>query len=301
MKFNWKGILLWSNHFYGICAVLLSIESTLLLNHVIPNPYLLLLIYLGTIVFYTHAYLQESKTGAINERANWYKKHFAYLNGRQFLYTCFCIYIVFVKLNLVSIFLSATLFVKLVLLITGFLSAIYYMPHLRIPLLRSYRTNGILKSLAIAWVWTILCCFIPVWFYDQNLNILVSATFGFYFFQFYVYVLVLAILFDIKDVNKDQHEAVFTIAMTLGAAKTVKMIIAPLLILYYLFVIYGVLFMGLHPGLLLLQMPLVIVTYLVSLKVLKQKEIYINILLIDGLLVIKATLAIAFVLLSNAV
>lgn len=295
MKLNWKGIFLWSNWFYGFCAVMLSVESSLLLLNRYPNPFLLLLIYLGTIVYYTHAYLVECKLGEHNERVIWYLKKQKFLQLRQLVYTCICLYIGFFKLDAFNVFLHASLFVKIILLISLLLSAAYYLPTIHFISFQNSRNRGVLKSISIAWVWTFTCCFIPVWLGSNNPTVLLTKTANFYFLQLFIYVLVLAILFDIKDMLKDQKESVYTIALWLGAQKTVKQIIAPLLILYYIIVMYWVAVTKISVYYFALQGLLIVISYLIAHKVLKQKAIYANILLIDGLLIIKAIIGIAYV------
>ena len=299
MKLNWKGIFLWSNWFYGFCAVMLSVESSLLILNRYPNPFLLLLIYLGTIVYYTHAYLVECKLSEQNERVNWYVGKQKYLQIRQLLYTGICLYIAFLKLDLFQLFLHASIFVKLVLLISFLLSAAYYLPTIHFISFQNSRNKGVLKSMSIAWVWTITCCFIPVWLGSNNTTILLTRTANLYFLQLFIYVLALAILFDIKDISKDRKESVNTIALRLGAHKTVQQVIAPLLLLYYIIVMYWVAVTKISFYFLALQGLLIVLSYLIAQKVLKEKAIYANILLIDGLLVIKAVIGIAFVLLGG--
>jgi 4-hydroxybenzoate polyprenyltransferase len=247
-------------------------------------------------VYYTHAYLVECKLGEHNERVNWYVEKQKYLQLRQLVYIGVCIYIAFLKLDLFQLFLHASIFVKLVLLISFLLSTAYYLPTIRFISFLNSRNKGVLKSISIAWVWTFTCCFIPVWLGSNNSTILLTRTANLYFLQLFIYVLVLAILFDIKDMLKDQKEAVYTIAIRLGAQKTVQQIIAPLLILYYIIVIFWILGARISAYYLALQGILIILSYLIAHRVLKEKAIYVNILLIDGLLVIKAVLGIAFVL-----
>lgn len=289
---NWKGLLLWSNHFYGFCAVLLSIESTMQLQHQFPSVYLLILIHLTTVVYYTHAYLLELKMGGENERVNWYKKNHNYIRLRQFIFTCICLFIALVKLDLFFVFLHSSLFIKLIFFISGLLCIVYYVPNVKSISLRSYRTRGVLKSSAIAWVWTIACCFVPVWIGTTNKLLLDNGQFVIYFFHLFVYVLILAILFDIKDIKKDQQEAVHTIALKLGATNTVKNIVAPLLILYYFIIIYWVICMHRSPMYLIIHGSLITLTYYIAYYIIQQKAIFLNILLIDGLLLVKAIVGI---------
>ena len=299
MKLNWKGIFLWSNAFYGFCAVMLSVESSLLLLNRYPNPFLLLLIYLGTIVYYTHAYLVECKLGEQNERVIWYLEKQKYLKLRQLIYTCICIYLAVVKLDIVNVLINANLFVKFILLISILLSAAYYLPTIHLISFPNSRNKGVLKSMSIAWVWTFTCCFIPIWLGSNNPNLLFTKNVNLYLLQFFIYLLVLAILFDIKDMSKDQKEEVYTIAVRLGAYKTVKQIIVPLLLLYYIIVMYWLYAKEFSAYFMVLQGVLIIVCYQIAHWILKLKAIHANILLVDGLLVLKAIIGIAFILMNK--
>ncbi|MEK0423143.1 MAG: hypothetical protein RLZ95_1053 [Bacteroidota bacterium] len=290
MKLNWKGWLLWSNQFYGICAASLALASGFVLLHQLPILWMLLLIHLATVLFYTHAYIQESKNGLLNERVMWYQKNKLYLIVRQIFLSCICLYIAIIKLDLFYLFLQASISVKFIFCTTILLALTYYLPNLSFSFLKSYRAKGVFKSLAIAWVWTVICSLFPIWLVNNATFNIYDEAFIIYFLQLFIYVLVLAILFDFKDMQKDQVDEVNTIVLKLGLSTTLKTIIIPLLLLYYGTVVYWLYITGMSPISYVLQGFLVILTYLIAHKVIKQKAIHANILLIDGLLILKAIL-----------
>lgn len=295
VKSNWKGLLLWSNQFYGICAMSLATASTLVLLGVTPPLVILLFIHLSTVVFYTQAYFQENQEGIYNERAKWYNTHKRYLQIRQVVYVSFCVYLALFQIGMPSLFINASIFIKLFLLLTILISLLYYSPIFVTLSIKPYRSMGMLKSISIAWVWSIMTCVLPLWSIgsDSFVRILNELTFWVYFGQLFIYILILSILFDIKDLNRDKQELTNTIVIKYGVKKTLVYIIRPLLFLYMaLFIIQAIcnnyIFLNY-----IAQAGLVILTFSIANKVVKQKGIHINILMIDGLMIIKAILSIA--------
>ncbi len=297
MKLDWKGILLWSNQFYGICAVLLAIESNVLLLHTMPNVFLLLFIHLATVLYYTHAYLKEDQDGIYNERSKWYQKHQYYLKIRQVFYTIACAWLIVVKLDAVRLFIHAALMIQITLLASVAISAIYYLPNYPFFPFKSFRNKGILKSAGIAWIWTILCCMAPIWFSTSAnfTEMLSSFPFWAHFIQLYFFILILAILFDIKDLYRDKEAFVNTLVVKHGVDFTIHKIVLPLLLFRFLFTLVGHYWQGGGYMHLLSRLLILILIYIVSRIIVRQKAIHINMLLIDGLMIIKAILSIGVV------
>ena len=297
MKFDWKGAFLWSNQFYGICAVLLAIESNVLLLHTIPKVLFLLTIHLVTVLYYTHAYLHEDQEGIYNDRSNWYKRNRRYLKIRQAIYTIVCLWLLMVKLSAIRLFLHAPLTLQLIFLASFALSAIYYLPNYAFFPFKSLRNKGILKSAAIAWVWTVLCCMTPLWFSTGSnfLNMLSTIAFWAHFIQLFSFILILAILFDIKDLYRDKEAFVNTLVVKHGVDFTIHKIVLPLLMLSFLFTLLGHYWQGVSFMHLLSRLFVLVLIYFVSRIVVYQKAIHVNMLLIDGLMIIKAILSIIVV------
>lgn len=296
VKINWKGLILWSNHFYGICAVLLAIESNFILIQKMPNLFLLLFIHVVTVVYYTHAYLQETHDGVYNERTTWYQNNARYLIIRQILFTCLCIWIGLFKLDIINLFYHATLWIKCIMLLSIFISAIYYLPKYSIFSFNIFRHIGILKSISIAWVWTIISCVLPVWFELHNnfTNLLTTYSFWNHFIFTFLFILVLAILFDIKDLYRDKKELVHTIVSKHGIDFTIYKIIVPLLIIMLMFALVAYMLHINNGWQFIINVLNLGLTYHVAKKVIYLKDIYTNILMIDGLIVIKSISSIGF-------
>lgn len=303
MNINWKGILFWSNQFYGIGAVLLAVASNLLLLHTVPDIFILLFIHLITVLYYTHAYLVEFKEGIYNDRSIWYQKHKIYLRYRQLTFTFFCIYIGIFKLNILKVVYNTKFEFKIYLIVTLLLSAVYYLPTLNQKIPNLIRNNGIFKSISIAWVWTITTCFIPVWFSTEikNGSLFISDAFLIYSAQVFLFILALAILFDIKDIYKDSNENVNTLVVKLGILKTINRIIVPLLILNAILVLWLFCISKLTVLYVLFEFIVLVLTYIVSRVVVHIKSIHANIILIDGLIVLKAILSICCFIICNFV
>jgi 4-hydroxybenzoate polyprenyltransferase len=291
--FTWKGLLLWSNHFYGIAAGLMSIEMVLTIFNKPPSIFLVVCIYLSTIVYYTYAYFDEIETGIYNERSQWYLQNKGYLKIRQVVLILLCLYLAFFKLPLIDVFYSTTTSIKIILLLTLIISFFYARGHVILKNIQ-IRNKGFLKCLSIAWVWVVVGGIAP----------LVMASggqvewnpFSNYIFmqllQLFVFILILAILFDIKDLNRDQDEKVKTLVAKYGIKPTIYKFILPLVLLYIWVSLF--LFFRLEQPLVYLIFPfliaflLILVTYLVQ----KRTAIHENILLIDGLIIAKALIGI---------
>jgi hypothetical protein len=290
VKLNWKDLLLWSNQFYGICAVFLAMETNVLLIQKMPHLFLLLFIHFSTVVFYTHAYLNETHDGVYNERTTYYQNNRKYLIIRQILYTCLCMWIGFFKLDLFNLFLQSSMLIKLILCFSIFISAIYYLPKFPLLKLKSFRDRGIVKSAIIAWVWSIVCFVFPIWFElgENFTNLLSTYIFWNHFIFLFIFILVLAILFDIKDLHRDKKELINTIVAKYGIDFTIHKIIVPLLSLLFIFVLVGYILHVNSGWQLIINLLILGLTYMVARKVIYYNAIHTNIIMIDGLIIIKS-------------
>ena len=296
--FIWKGLLLWSNHFYGIAASLLTIETTMLILNQLPSFFLVAFIYIGTLVYYTYAYFNETSTGLYNERSKWYQSNKGYLKIRQIFLILLCISIGVFKLQLIEIFILLSIGLKLILCIALVIILLYYYAH-KIFKRVNLRNKGLLKSMSIAWVWVVVCFILPIVIQSQG-KYNFSAHYALpHLLQLYLFILILAILFDIKDINRDNDENIKTLVAKYGIKPIMYTFIFPL-VLVYLWVSFFLLFRlqesfvyFLTP--LLISFLIVMVGYLVQ----KRKTIHENILLIDGLILIKALLGILLLLFAG--
>lgn len=294
--FNWKGLLLWSNHFYGLCAILLSIESTLILTGSCPSFFTLAFIYLSTVAYYSYAYLKETQSGIYDERSNWYHKHKNYVIIRQVLLVMVVLYIAILKLGGIKIFFSLNASVQSVLLVSLLLSILYYLPNRNTKNIKSVRNWGIAKSISIAWVWTVSCCLLPIILAIKidNHAIVGIVHCVLYFTQLFIFILLLAILFDIKDLARDKEELVNTIVLKYGVKNTIQKFALPLVSAYTFISCLIYHFFDQSLLYLLSQILLIVLVYFVISIIIKVKSIHYNILFIDGLIIVKSLLGIAY-------
>jgi len=292
--FTWKGLLLWSNHFYGIAASLLTIETTMLILNQLPSFFLVAFIYIGTLVYYTYAYFNETITGLYNERSNWYQSNKGYLRIRQVFLILLCFGIGVFKLQLIEIFILLPIGLKIILCIAVLVTLLYYYAH-KIFKRVNLRNKGLLKSMSIAWVWVVVCFILPIVIQSQGKYNFSEHEALLHLLQLYLFILILAILFDIKDINRDNDENVKTLVAKYGVQSTINRFIFPLT-LFYLGVSFFLIF-SVHASYIFLINPILIslLIFLVSYLVQKRKSIHENILFIDGLILIKALTGILLV------
>lgn len=258
--------------------------------------FVLALIYFSTVAYYSYAYLKETKSGIYDERSKWYSKHKKYLLIRQLLLVIAVLYIAIIQLWGIKIFFSLSLSIQIVLLFSCLLAFFYYLPIVNCKQLKSIREWGITKSISIAWVWTITCCFVPILFITKTKSptIFTTTHFILYIFQLYIFILLLAILFDIKDLTRDKEELVNTIVLKYGVQFTIQKFATPLMAMY-IFISVLIYYLYHQTFLYVLsQIMLIVMVYFVIAVIKKTKAIHYNILYIDGLMILKALLGIAY-------
>lgn len=279
------------NYFYGICAVALSIEASLQQNHPLNHPLWYVLLFAGTVVYYTVAYLHEKKTTSINPRTIWYKQHQQWIRTSQQI--------------LILIGLSAGIYLLIqnrsgLQFINGWqLISIFLFPLLAlwyysdaIPWFRrsSLRSKGWIKPFVIGFIWagtvniypSILSAMETHSSYEPDI---------FHFLLFLkngMFIAMLCILFDIKDYATDYNEELKTFVVRFGLRKTLFFIIIPLTTIGLgTFLTYG--FSHHFPAsrMIINTIPfilLIIVTYQMH----RRKSILYYLAIIDGLMLVKA-------------
>ncbi len=103
-----------------------------------------------------------------------------------------------------------------------------------------------------------------------------------------MFISVLSIMFDIKDYAKDYNFELKTFVVKFGLRKTIFFILIPLLLLGWVsFVTYGLLNGFSFMRIFLNTLPFLVCT-VVALELQKRKSIYFYLIIIDGLMLVKA-------------
>lgn len=296
--FNWKGIILWSNHFYGICSTLLAVEASLYLLNKIPSISILTIIYLVTVFFYTHAYLNETEDGIYEQRSRWYRNNKKIIIASQFFYLILIFYIGVFKLQLIQLLSQASFSIQFLIVFSILIAYSYYRPVKKGSWAIQIRNQGLLKTASIAWSWLMACVFAPVFMINSPsaMNDYVKGPIALYGAQFFIFILILALLFDIKDLNRDKEELVQTIIVKYGIKATIQQLVFPLLLIYLILSLVINYYFHPHPLYVLSQCLILLMVFLVAYHIEKVQSIHYNILCIDGLMIAKAGIGIIYLL-----
>ena len=284
---KWIGYLLWNNHFYGWCIVALSISSGLYLTGKIPSILLLAASYIATVIYYTNAYFNELPNEHNQARTIWYQTYHTYLKTRQralaFILLILMFYIIVKHPALLNLHFKQII----ILFGTVAITALYNTSRLK--------KNGVFKSVSIAFVWTIVGGYLPVYFFQsietptpqpQWVQLL-------YLFQLFLFILLLAILFDIKDMQRDKPDHIQTIPIQIGLDQINQKIVIPTLLSYISIDI--LLSSSLHFSSFawMLHSIFHIGIYKASTVAIREKSIYKSILWIDGLMIFRGIIVVA--------
>ncbi len=283
--------IFFGNYFYGICAVALSFEASLQQGFQFNHASWYLLLFTGTIVYYTTAYLHEKGNPSINPRTIWYKQHQKWMKKSQLGLIAIAIvcggYLTFSHW---SAFLQIKSWQMVLILIFPLLALWYYSDV--IPGLKwsSLRSKGWIKPFVIGFIWAGAVNIYPAILSAlENKNSYEPTLFHFLLFlKNGMFISMLCILFDIKDYATDHNEELKTFVVRFGLRKTLFYIIIPLTIIGLgTFLVYGFLHQFPLMRMLINTIPfilLIIVTYHMH----RRKSILYYLAIIDGLMLVKA-------------
>ncbi|MBL0882346.1 MAG: hypothetical protein IBJ16_03175 [Chitinophagaceae bacterium] len=142
------------NYFYGICAVALSIEASQQQGYPLNHPFWYVLLFLGTVIYYTIAYLHEKNSTSINPRTIWYREHQRWIRKSQWVQICIAVlagcYLLF---RYRSGFQEMNHWQWIIIFVFPLLAIWYYGD--AIPWLQqtSLRSKGWLKPFVIGFIW----------------------------------------------------------------------------------------------------------------------------------------------------
>ena len=282
--------IFFGNYFYGLCAVALSIEASLQQQYPLNVFWYYLIVFLITVLFYTKAYLSERISGSMNQRSQWYTKHFIFVKWNQ-IYFAVLSSIVFTLLLISNwkSFLQLSTTEWIIILVFPLMAFLYYgvdTTYNKIVL----RNIGWLKPFIIGFVWAGIVTVYPVLFYNFNHSSNYEFTqIGFLLFiKNLMFIAMLCVLFDIKDYATDSNEQLKTFVVKSGLRKTIFSFVIPMSFIGWgSFVLYGYL-QHFHPIKIVLNTIPFLLLILIAYSLHKPKSIFYYLILIDGLMLAKA-------------
>ncbi len=282
-----KEFFYYGNYFYGFCVVALAVESSIKLHYPLNIFWFYLLLFAATIAYYTKAYITELNGNTNNPRTNWYIKNKHIVKCSQFVIVIFSIIIAgLLAYKNVKFIIGISLHNIIICLLFPVTAFYYYGVNSKFSL----RNIGFLKPYVIGFTWAGIVTIYPVMFYklthaeSQQINFFTWLM----FLQNFLFITILSIMFDIKDYEVDHNLKLKTYVVKHGLQKTIFNLIMPLciLLLVSLF-IYGSFHNFSTLSLIINSMPymlMLLVAYLLQ----KPKSILFYLILIDGLMIIKA-------------
>lgn len=285
----------YGNYFYGFCAVAQVIETSVQLRLPWWNVWLLSTVFVATVLFYNYPYARRGLRKSDNPRTEWYRKHSRMIRAGQVFFT--------IWLAASGVWFGAKHYATLremaawewgLLLVFPAVSALYYGGNVlsrRINLRRA----GWLKPFVIGFSWAGVVVVYPILFSRIQYGQITLLTWlpVLLFLKTFMFISVLAILFDIKDNVADSGSGLGTWVVRLGLSRTLFYFTLPLTALGVLtFLSYAVMHEFSPIRMLLILVPfLLLMLAIYSLK--KQRSLLYYLVVIDGLMLVKAAFGIA--------
>ncbi|MBX2931215.1 MAG: UbiA family prenyltransferase [Chitinophagaceae bacterium] len=291
------------NFFYGLCAVMLSIETNMQHELSLNGIHFYTILFLGTIWYYNYSYLKHIPNNFHNERTLWYKQHEVTLRQFQKIILILLIAdIAFFVWEYQESFAAMNSMQYGQILLFPVIALTYTFNLLPFPEIRKLRRIGWLKPFVIGFVWSGLVSVYPVIFYQLQTNHVQADVFampsGLLWLKNFMFISTLCIMFDIKDFEEDKSEGLKTFTVQIGAKNTIRFIIIPLVIIGILaFVLFveknNFSYQRIIPN----AIPYILLIITAYSLLYKKRKIIYYLFVIDGLMIVKAICGIAGMLL----
>jgi 4-hydroxybenzoate polyprenyltransferase len=284
--------IFFGNYFIGLLAIALTIEATLQLRLPFNSLAYYALIFCAPVVYYTHAYMGANRfTRSSNPRVAWFIKHQQFLRASQWLLSLISallfLYLFFDNLHNVLqlpwFYWVLVLFILLIaFLYYGLLPAYFFNLNLR--------NTGWLKPFIIGFIWACTANVLPLVLLriEQGTSFPTEALWLWLFIKNWMFCTVNAIMFDIKDYEIDANKELKTFVVRIGIKKTIFMILIPLLSIGMLSLLWFTSYEG-YPFLrVFFNLIPFLLTLIVAFSLHLKKPILYYLVVIDGLILIKA-------------
>jgi len=293
--------IFFGNYFIGLLAIALTLEATLQLRVPFNTFTYYILIFCAPVVYYTHAYMGATRySRSSNPRVAWFIKHQQLLRWSQRILsaTAVCAFLfLFIKhfssiLQLPWFYWAGVTFIRVVaILFYGLLPAYFFNLNLR--------NTGWLKPFIIGFIWACTANVIPlvVLRIETGIEFPLSEFWLWLFVKNWMFCTVNAIMFDIKDYEIDANKELKTFVVQFGIHKTIFLILLPLLIIGMFSLLAFTSYEHLPVKQVTLNFIPFALTLLVAFSLNLKKPILYYLVVIDGLILFKATCGIAGALL----
>ncbi|PWJ57262.1 UbiA prenyltransferase family protein [Dyadobacter jejuensis] len=291
MLSNIVRFLFFANYFVGFLAVALSIETAYQLALPFLSAEYYLLLFSVTVLYYTFAYANPGTSASPNPRTAWYQQHRTFAARSQLM------------LLVVSIVLATKIFIQnfykiislpwpyWLLLGAMVLAAALYYGLLPKSLYRlNLRNTGWLKAFVIGFVWAGCVNILPITMarVEQGIHVAEPGFMLWLFLKNWMFCTVNAIMFDIKDYEDDSNRQLKTFVVRFGLYRTITFILIPLLLVGLLALLLFARYKHFAPETVLFNTIPFLSLLWVAFSLHTPKKILFYLIVIDGLLLVKA-------------
>jgi hypothetical protein len=284
--------IFFGNYFIGILAVALTIEATLQLDVPFNSLAYYALIFCAPIVYYTHAYMGALRlTRSSNPRIAWYIKHQLFLKWSQRVLSLagIAIFLYLFTSNFQRILQLPAEYWIIVLGILG-VAFLYY------GLLPAYffnlnlRNTGWLKPFIIGFIWACTANVLPLILLkiESGQEFPTDILWLWLFVKNWMFCTVNAIMFDIKDYAIDANKELKTFVVRIGIRRTILYILIPLLLIGMLSLLVFTSYERFPLLTVAINLIPFVLTLLVAYSMQHKKQILYYLIVIDGLILVKA-------------
>lgn len=284
-------LVFFGNYFYGICAVALAVEASLQQRYPLNDVVFYVALFAATTWYYTKAYVTEQTVLTVNERTNWYIHYKNFVKWSQhileiILGICFLVFLVSHGKSL----LHPRPLHLLLIFFFPVVAGLYYGVETRIIGNFNLRKIGWIKPFVIGFTWAGLVTVYPVVYYSMVNQAKgdITLMWLFLFVKNFMFVTVLCIMFDIKDYAMDYNRQLKTFVVKHGLRKTIFYIIIPLSVAGLgSFLVYGYIRHFSAIRIVLNTIPFILMIR-VAYALHRRRHIFYYLILIDGLMLVKA-------------
>jgi len=286
-----------ANYFVGLLAVALSLETAFQLNLPLNSwPYYLLL-FCTTVFYYTIAYSGPvAPKVSANPRTEWYRLHYRFVRASQVVLFGICA--VTASWYLIENFhgvVHLPPYYWLILSVVPLAAILYYglLPKSLISL--NLRRTGWLKAFVIGFVWAGCVNIFPVAALriERGVTVAEPLLMLWLFTKNWMFCTVNAIMFDMKDYEDDANIELKTFAVRIGLRNTIYYVLVPLLVVGLISLLLFAVYRGFGVPTILFNVVPFVCLLAVAFSLQRRQSILFYLIVIDGLLLVKALCGIA--------
>ncbi len=294
-------LIFFGNYFVGLLAIALTVESTLQLGLPFNSAAYYLLVFLAPIIYYTYAYMGVSSSAdTSNPRTLWYAGHIKQVRLTQQILLIICIIVaLYLGIHNIKGILALPVGYWIGAGLIGLVAILYYgmLPLFSFNL--NLRNTGLLKPFVIGLVWAATANFFPLVMLKIETGTAIggSSLWYFLFVKNWMFCTVNAIMFDMKDYAIDYNNQLKTFVVRIGLQRTVNQVLIPLLLTGVVSLVIFAGYRHFPAGRLLFNLLPFLLTIAVAYSMNKRKQIFYYLIVIDGLILLKALCGITSMLL----